>query len=76
MNILRTNAVVKATGLSRTTLWRLERRGDFPKRIRLGPNSRGWLQSEIQEWIESRPRGMSGSGSNPESADSYGPAVE
>lgn len=76
MNVLRTKAVVKATGLSRTTLWRLERRGDFPKRIRLGPNSTGWIQSEIQEWIESRPRGMSGSGSNQESADSCRPEAE
>ncbi len=59
MNVLRIKAVVKATGLSRTTLWRLERRGDFPKRLRLGPNATGWIESEVQQWIESRPRGMS-----------------
>jgi prophage regulatory protein len=59
MNVIRIRAVIKATGLSRTTIWRLERRGDFPKRLRLGPNSTGWLEAEIQQWIESRPRGMS-----------------
>jgi prophage regulatory protein len=59
MKILRARQVTSTTGLSRTTLWRLERRGDFPRRVRLGPNSTGWIESEIQEWIKSRPRGMS-----------------
>ena len=69
MNILRMKQVIKATGLSRTTLWRLERRGDFPKRLRLGPNSTGWLETEVQRWIESRPRGMSISDSEHETKD-------
>jgi len=30
MLILRTAAVIRLTGLSRTTLWRLERQGEFP----------------------------------------------
>ncbi len=56
MKILRIRNVTEATGLSRTTLWRLERRGDFPHRIRLSPNSIGWIETEVEEWIESRPR--------------------
>src|SRR5262249_40064074 len=56
MPILRTAAVVQRTGLSRTTLWRLERAGDFPSRIRLGVNSVGWNSDEIEAWIERRPR--------------------
>jgi prophage regulatory protein len=59
MKIIRPKAVIEATGLSRTTIWRLERRGDFPKRIRLGPNSTGWLEADIEQWIASRPRGLS-----------------
>ncbi len=55
MGILRTKAVCGRTGLSRTTIWRLERSGIFPQRIRLGPNSVGWREAEIREWIESRP---------------------
>ena len=41
---------------SRSSLWRLEKSGDFPKRIKLTPNGRrvGWKESEIQRWIESR----------------------
>ena len=59
MNILRIQEVIDATRLSRTTLWRLERRGLFPSRRRLGPNSCGWIAQEVDEWITSRPRGMS-----------------
>ena len=59
MPILRTNEVSRITGLSRTTLWRLERKGAFPRRIRLGANSVGWRDDEVQEWIDLRPRGMS-----------------
>ena len=62
MLILRTNDVTQKTGLSRTTLWRLERRGEFPKRIRLGANSVGWRETEVDEWIDHRPRGLTNKG--------------
>lgn len=43
------------TGLSRTTVWRLERNGNFPARRQLAfGNSVGWLQSELTTWIETR----------------------
>ncbi len=60
MNILRTRQVIEATGLSRSSLWRYERDSRFPRRLRLGPNAVGWLESEIEEWLKSRPRGMTG----------------
>ena len=53
--MLRTRQVIRATGLSRTTIWRLEKRGDFPKRRILGPNCVAWLRSEIDQWLETRP---------------------
>ena len=45
----------KVSGLSRSTRWRLERLGLFPKRKRLGATSVGWLASELAEWLRSRP---------------------
>ena len=36
------------------TIYRLEIRGEFPQRKQLSPNSVGWLESEIDEWIASR----------------------
>ena len=55
MKLLRQKDVMKATGLSRMTIWRLERAGQFPQRRRLGPNAVGWIQAEIDDWIATRP---------------------
>jgi predicted DNA-binding transcriptional regulator AlpA len=55
MLILRTADVIRRTGLSRTTLWRLERQGEFPARVRLGLNSIGWREDEVEHWIDTRP---------------------
>ena len=48
--ILSTPEVVKTTGLSKTTIWRRVRSGDFPVPVKLGrPKSRliGWTQEGI-----------------------------
>jgi predicted DNA-binding transcriptional regulator AlpA len=58
MAILRTTEVIRLTGLSRTTLWRFERSGRFPARLRLGTNCVGWLEDEVLGWIQSRPSGL------------------
>ena len=52
--ILRAREVSNMIGLSPTTIWRLEKAGDFPARRRLAANSVGYLESEILTWIESR----------------------
>ena len=52
--ILRYRDVIARTGLSRTTLWRLERRGEFPLRCQLSANAVGWVESEVEEWIAAR----------------------
>ena len=59
--ILRYKAVSDTTGLSRTTLWRLERDGRFPHRRQISTNAVGWLRSEVDEWIAARrPASTSG----------------
>lgn len=55
MKILRLDEVKHITGLSCSTIWRLEKSGNFPKRRQIGPHSVGWLDSELSQWIESRP---------------------
>jgi prophage regulatory protein len=58
--ILRIDEVEKRTGLSRSTIYdRLNQKSKrhdatFPKSISLGSNSVGWMESEINAWIESR----------------------
>jgi prophage regulatory protein len=44
----------RITGLSRSTRWRLERAGRFPKRRRLSSGAIGWLRSELSQWVASR----------------------
>lgn len=54
--ILRLPAVMFKTSLSKSSIYRFESLGQFPKRVRIGQNSTGWLSSEIDEFIASRPR--------------------
>jgi prophage regulatory protein len=42
---------VKGISYSKVQLWRLERQKRFPKRIRVGPQRYGWIESEIDQWI-------------------------
>ncbi|WP_084029845.1 AlpA family phage regulatory protein [Bradyrhizobium sp. LMTR 3] len=40
---------------SRQHLDRLEKAGQFPRRVKLTPNGRvGWVQSEIHDWLKDR----------------------
>jgi prophage regulatory protein len=54
LRFIRFTAVRDRTGLSRSTIWRLERRGAFPKHKRLSTNAVGWLEQEIDQWVRSR----------------------
>jgi len=54
MRFLRIDEVIDKVGLSRPTIWRLERAGEFPKRRQLGRNSVGWVEEEVEEWMQSR----------------------
>lgn len=54
--VIRLPAVKGKTTLSKSTILRLEAEGKFPKRVRLGENSTGWYEEEINEWLASRPR--------------------
>lgn len=52
--ILRMQEVQDIVGVSRTTLWRMENKGDFPRRVPLGASSVGWLKSDIEAWLKAR----------------------
>ncbi len=53
--IIRQKEVSEKLGLSKATIWTYVRtRDDFPKLIRLGANSVGWLESEIDAFIDAR----------------------
>ena len=50
--IIRLKHVKAMTGLSRTTIYRFMSINEFPKQIKLGPKSSGWLIDEVDEWIK------------------------
>jgi prophage regulatory protein len=52
--ILLEDEVVAITRLSPVTLWRLERKKAFPRRIKLGAKRVGWIEREVLDWIGAR----------------------
>jgi len=50
--ILRLPAVLSRTGLGRSTVYLYISEGRFPRPISLGPRAVGWLESEIDTWLE------------------------
>ena len=53
--VVRLAEVMEITGLSRTTIWRRERDGSFPRPIRLGGEGTravGWREQDIYDWID------------------------
>lgn len=52
--ILRLPTVKIRTGLSRSTIYLRVSEGTFPKQVSLGGRAVGWIESEIQEWLERR----------------------
>ncbi|HIF9109853.1 TPA: AlpA family phage regulatory protein [Photobacterium damselae] len=42
------------TSISRAQAYQLEKRGLFPKRVRLGSRSVGWRLSDLEEWMNNR----------------------
>lgn len=57
--IIRFPQVAQIVGLSRATIFRYERDGDFPQRVQIGKRGVGWKSSEIDAWLESCPRAKS-----------------
>ncbi|MHB1285186.1 MAG: helix-turn-helix transcriptional regulator [Leptospirillum sp.] len=52
--ILKIHQVVEIVGISRSSVYNMVQRNDFPKPLKLGSRSSGWLKSEVDAWIESR----------------------
>ena len=50
--ILRLPEVQARAGLSRTTIYRWRVAGRFPQAVPLGTRNVGWIESELEEWIE------------------------
>jgi prophage regulatory protein len=52
--ILRLPAVKARTGLPRSTIYVRIAQGVFPRPVRLGARTVGWLESEVEDWLQAR----------------------
>ena len=52
--VLRLPQVEEKTGLGHDSIYRLGREGSFPRPIKLSERASGWLEHEIDEWLEQR----------------------
>ena len=56
MRVLTKKAVSGRVCYSGNHIDRMEADGRFPKRIKLGPNRVGWLETEVDDWIAEKAR--------------------
>jgi prophage regulatory protein len=54
LTILRRKQVEARTGLSRSTLYSMIQRGQFPRPVTLTARAVGWLETEIEQWLAER----------------------
>jgi prophage regulatory protein len=52
--VLRLKEVCKVTGLGRSFIYQLQAEDQFPHSIKIGVRAVGWLEREVQEWVERR----------------------
>ena len=52
--LVRSSELAKIVPYSMNHIRRLECAGDFPKRVRIGPNRVGWVRTEVEAWIITR----------------------
>ncbi|MDE0652255.1 MAG: AlpA family transcriptional regulator [bacterium] len=53
--IYRLPEVVAICGISRSTIYEMIHRDEFPAQVRLGARAVGWRRSDIEAWLASRP---------------------
>ena len=60
--ILRLPQVKSQTGLSRSTIYLRIKNKEFPESISLGGRAVGWLESDIQAWLDDKRKESRGEG--------------
>ena len=53
--IIRMPELLDRTGLCKAQIYNMVGRDEFPAPVKLGARARGWLESELTEWMRSRP---------------------
>ena len=58
--IFKLSEVKQITRLSSSTIYRLVQAGEFPRPIKLAAHASGWLESDIEDWIQARQKARFG----------------
>ncbi|MGE3907142.1 MAG: helix-turn-helix transcriptional regulator [Reyranellaceae bacterium] len=53
-NILRLPDVKRKTGQSRSTIYDKVQRQEFPAPVKIGERAVGWIEAEVEAWVEAR----------------------
>lgn len=52
--LIRPTEAARLLGLSKSTLWRMRRRGDLPEPLKISSGAVGWRASTLEEWLDDR----------------------
>ena len=52
--IIRLPVVLERTGLSRSTIYLMISKGQFPAPVSLGERAVGWVEADINDWLEKK----------------------
>ncbi|GBL02058.1 transcriptional regulator [Vibrio harveyi] len=54
LRIIRLKEVITLTGLSKSSIYRYADGKAFPQSVQLGARSVGWIEEEINQWMQGR----------------------
>jgi prophage regulatory protein len=54
LRVIRLAEVKRRTGLSTSTVYAMMARDEFPRQVRLGEGAVGWVEHEIDQFLEDR----------------------
>ena len=54
LRFMRLTEVIRMTGLRKTTIYQLQADGEFPQRVQITAHCVGWIESEVQAWLNQR----------------------
>lgn len=64
--ILRLRTVLDRTGLTRSTLYRKIKAGEFPNQLQISTNCVGWRESSVAAWLEDPMRYRAANSNDPQ----------
>ena len=51
---LRLPSVIDKVGLSRSQIYKLIQRGDFPEPVKIGPKISVWIEEKLEVWMDAQ----------------------